>query len=111
VDKPNDPRYNFDANPTLDELIAQQGKSPITDVQALHRNFWPEDEPIEDFLAALHEMARPQESRSRRMNRSAASMTAIQSKWSEARRNWLRLYLVSFALMRVTAPSAPSGPK
>ena len=35
----------------------------------------------------------------------------IQSKWSEARRNWLRLYLVSFALMRVTAPSAPSGPK
>jgi len=39
----------------LDELIAQQGKGPITDVQALHGNFWPEDERIEDFLAALHE--------------------------------------------------------
>ena len=23
--------------------------------QALHGNFWPEDEPNEDFLAALHE--------------------------------------------------------
>jgi hypothetical protein len=49
VDKPNGPRYNFDANPTLDEFIAQQGKGPTTG------NFWPEDEPIEDFLAALHE--------------------------------------------------------
>ena len=35
--------------------IAQQGKGPITDVAVLHGDFWPEDEPIEDFLAALHE--------------------------------------------------------
>jgi hypothetical protein len=55
VDRRNDPRYNFDAHPTLDQLIAQQGKGPITGVQALHGNFWPEDERIEDFLAALHE--------------------------------------------------------
>ncbi|MGA3072792.1 MAG: hypothetical protein ABSG56_03785 [Bryobacteraceae bacterium] len=55
MDRRNDPRYNFDAHPTLDELIAQQGKGPVTDVQALHGNFWPEDERIEDFLAALHE--------------------------------------------------------
>jgi hypothetical protein len=55
MDTRNDPRCNFDANPTLDELIAQQGKGPIADVQALHGNFWPEDEPIEDFLEALHE--------------------------------------------------------
>ena len=33
MDKRNDPRYNFAANPTLDELIAQQGKGPITDVK------------------------------------------------------------------------------
>jgi hypothetical protein len=51
----NDPRYNFEANPTLDELIAQQGKGPITDVRVLRGDFWPADEPIEDFLAALHE--------------------------------------------------------
>ena len=32
----NDPRYNFDASPTLGELIAQQGKGPITDIRILH---------------------------------------------------------------------------
>jgi hypothetical protein len=52
--KSNDPRHNFEAHPTLDELIAQQGKGPISDVRVLHGNFWPEDEAIEDFLAALH---------------------------------------------------------
>lgn len=51
----SDPRHNFDANPTLDELIAQQGKGPVTDVRVLHGDFWPEEERIEDFLAALHE--------------------------------------------------------
>ena len=51
----NDLRYKFEANPTLDELIAQQGKGPVADVGRLHGDFWPEDEPIEDFLAALHE--------------------------------------------------------
>ena len=51
----DDPRRNFDASPTLAELIAQQGKAPITDVRLLHGDFWPEDESIEDFLAALHE--------------------------------------------------------
>jgi hypothetical protein len=55
MDKSNDPRCNFDANPSLEELIAQQGKRPITDVAVLHGNFWPEEESIEDFLAALSE--------------------------------------------------------
>jgi len=55
VDKVNDPRYNFDANPTLAELIVQQRKGPLAGMPAPHGNFWPEDEPIEDFLAALHE--------------------------------------------------------
>lgn len=53
--KSNDPRHDFWANPTLDELIAQQGKGSVTDARVLHGDFWPEDEPIEDFLAALHE--------------------------------------------------------
>jgi hypothetical protein len=51
----SDPALNFDANPSLDELIRQQGKGPVTDPSILHGNFWPEDEPIEDFLAALYE--------------------------------------------------------
>ena len=54
-DTQKDPRHNFFPNPTLDELIAQQRKGPITDIRILYGDFWPEDEPIEDFLAALDE--------------------------------------------------------
>lgn len=35
--------------------MAEQGTGPITDVSVLHGDFWPEEESIEDFLAALHE--------------------------------------------------------
>jgi hypothetical protein len=55
LSKSNDPRYNFYANPTFEELAAQQGKGPVKDPRTLIGDFWPEDEPIEDFLAALHE--------------------------------------------------------
>ena len=55
MESANDPRYNFDADPSLDEIIAQQGKGPITDLSDLHGDFWPEEESIEDFLDALHE--------------------------------------------------------
>jgi len=48
----NDPRYSFEANPPIEEIIAQQGKGPI-DISALHRNARPDDEPIENFLTAL----------------------------------------------------------
>ena len=52
MDTSNDPRFNFEANPTVDERIAQQGKGPITDPTILLGDFRPEDEPIEEFLAA-----------------------------------------------------------
>ena len=55
MDRSNDPRYNFDANPTVDELIAQQGKGPVGDPSTLLGDLWPDDEAIEEFLAALHE--------------------------------------------------------
>lgn len=55
MDNANDPRYNFDADPSLDEIIAQQGKGPITDLSVLHGDFWPPEESIEDFLTALHD--------------------------------------------------------
>lgn len=51
----NDPRFDFNAHPTVDELIAQQAKGPISDPETLLGDFWPEDEPVEEFLAALHE--------------------------------------------------------
>lgn len=55
MDKSNDPRYNFYASPPVDELIAQQGKGPLRDPSVLLGDFWPEDEPVEEFLEALHE--------------------------------------------------------
>lgn len=55
ADNSKDPRYNFRASSSIEELIAQQGKVPITDVSALHGDFRPEEENIEDFIAALHE--------------------------------------------------------
>jgi hypothetical protein len=55
MDRADDPSYNFDADPSLDEIIAQQGTGPITDLSVLHGSFWPEEESIEAFLAALHE--------------------------------------------------------
>jgi hypothetical protein len=55
MDRANDPRYNFDADPPLDEIIAQQGKGPIIDLSVLYGDLLPEEESIEDFLAALHE--------------------------------------------------------
>ncbi len=55
MDRSNDPRYDFNANPTIEELLAQQGKGPISDPTVLLGDFWPEDEPVEEFLAALDE--------------------------------------------------------
>ena len=55
MERSNDPRENFFASPTEDELIAQQGKGPIDDASILLGDFWPEDEPVEEFLAALRE--------------------------------------------------------
>ena len=47
--------YAAQGHPSIEHLMAQQGTSPITDVRVLHGDFWPEEESIEDFLAALHE--------------------------------------------------------
>lgn len=42
-------------HPSIEQLMAEQGTGPITDVSVLHGDFWPEEESIEDFLTALHE--------------------------------------------------------
>ena len=36
----------------LDTLIARQGVEPIADPMSLAKGIWPEDEPVDDFLAA-----------------------------------------------------------
>ena len=47
--------YAATGHPSVDQLMAEQGTGPITDVSVLHGDFWPVEESIEDFLATLHE--------------------------------------------------------
>jgi hypothetical protein len=42
-------------HPSVEQLVAEQGTGPITDVSVLHGDFWAEEESIEEFLEALHE--------------------------------------------------------
>ena len=55
MDEVKDPHYKFDAHLDVEELIARQGKGPVNDPKVLLGDLWPEDEPVEMFLAALHE--------------------------------------------------------
>jgi hypothetical protein len=47
--------YSFDALPDLDALAAAQGVRPIENIDDLVADFWPEDESVEDFIAAAME--------------------------------------------------------
>ena len=48
-------RYAASGHPSVEQLMAEQGTGPISDVSVLHGEFWPEEESIEDFLETLHE--------------------------------------------------------
>ena len=39
--------------PDLDALAEEQGVAPIGDIDELVADFWPEDESVEDFTAAV----------------------------------------------------------
>jgi len=56
---PDDPtasvRYAASGHLSVEQLLAEQGTGPITDVSVLHGDFWPEEESIENFLEILHE--------------------------------------------------------
>jgi hypothetical protein len=41
----NDPRFDFNATSSLEDLISQQGKGPMTDTGMLHGDFWPDENP------------------------------------------------------------------
>jgi hypothetical protein len=48
-------QYSITGHPSVEQLVAEQGTGPITDVSVLHGDFWPEEESIEEFLETLHE--------------------------------------------------------
>ena len=54
-DRPKSVHYAASGHPSVEQLMAEQGTGPITDVSVLHGEFWPEEESIEDFLETLHE--------------------------------------------------------
>jgi hypothetical protein len=47
--------YVRQGHPAADEPIAAQGLNAPRDPRNLLGNFWPEDESIDDFLAAMRE--------------------------------------------------------
>ena len=54
-DRLTDVGYSVTGHPSFEQLMAEQGTGPITDVSLLHGDFWPDEESIEEFLATLHE--------------------------------------------------------
>ena len=48
-------KYASAGHPSIEELKLAQGTIPTSDPRELFGDFWPEDENIDDFLAALRE--------------------------------------------------------
>ena len=48
-------KYTSAGHPSIQELKLAQGTIPTSDPRELFGDFWPEDENIDDFLAALRE--------------------------------------------------------
>jgi len=49
---PASEKYVYEGHPAIDELIAEQG---VVFPRDLLGDFWPEEESIDDFLAAMRE--------------------------------------------------------
>ncbi len=47
--------YAASGHPSIEQLMAEQGTGPITDVSLLHGDFWPEEESVEEFVATIRE--------------------------------------------------------
>ena len=47
--------YASSGHPSFEQLMAEQGTGPVTDVSTLHGDFWPEEESIEEFLETLYD--------------------------------------------------------
>ena len=48
-------KYASAGHPLIEELKQVQGTTPTSDPRELLGDFWPEEENIDDFLAALRE--------------------------------------------------------
>lgn len=48
-------KYTHEGHPTIDELVAEQKLVFPRDPEDLLGDLWPEEESIDDFLAAMHE--------------------------------------------------------
>ena len=48
-------KYAHQGHPSVEEMMAAQGLKFPRDPRDLLGNFWPEEESIDDFLAALRE--------------------------------------------------------
>ena len=51
-------KYASSGHPSIEELKHVQGTTPTSDPRELLGGFWPEEENIDDFLAALREWRR-----------------------------------------------------
>lgn len=47
--------FDFWHDLSFEDLVNMQGTAPVLDATELQADFWPEDERIDDFLAALDE--------------------------------------------------------
>jgi hypothetical protein len=54
-DRPASVPYAASGHPSIEQLMAEQGTGPITDVSVLHGNFWPEEESVDEFVATIRE--------------------------------------------------------
>ncbi len=57
--KPSDGAKDpWDDTPDLQQLMAEQGVKPVERLEDLLGDFWPEDESIDDFIAAVRRWRR-----------------------------------------------------
>ena len=47
--------YSASGHPSVEQLMAEQGTGPLTDVSVIHGNFWPDEESVEEFAATIRE--------------------------------------------------------
>ena len=55
TDRPATAPYAASGHPSIEQLMAEQGTGPITDVSVLHGDFWPEEESVEEFVATIRD--------------------------------------------------------
>ena len=40
----------------IDDLAAEQGVGPVTDVRSLIADFWPDEDDVDDFVATIRSL-------------------------------------------------------